>query len=98
MDKALSSVKNQLSGGSSIAWLPSKLASINGHVTVYKVQIFMCKPHTIHSEPWHYTEVEKLLALRALSQGKDTTKPLNRSLCEHICNNYTRICTVQISN
>jgi len=47
MDKALSSVKNQLPGGSSIAWLPSKLASVNGHVNVYKVQIFMCKLHTI---------------------------------------------------
>ena len=47
--KALSSAKNQLLGGSSIAWLPSKLASVNGHVTVYKVQIFMCKPHTMQT-------------------------------------------------
>jgi len=37
-------------GGGGVALLlyrPSKLASVNGHVTGYKVQIFMFKLHTI---------------------------------------------------
>jgi len=39
----------------------------------------------------------ELHTLRALPQGKDTTIQLNNSLCEHMCNNYTRLYTVSIS-